>query len=141
MKHSPLIPRICHPSPLWLLLWLTWAITLWILSGGPPPVENDDISIPHIDKVLHFGYFFGGSGLLCEGLYLKKKPLSHPYLIVFALQALIGATDEIHQSFNPERSGLSWSDFAANLLGTAFGIFVFSRLKRLAFGEKQRAQT
>ncbi len=122
---------------IWALGWIIWLSVLWILSGGPPPVENDDVGIPHIDKILHAGYFFGGAGMLCAYLWLlQKKKSTFRSLMILSLLILggVGISDEYHQSLNPERTGNSWADFAADLVGSALGAVVFWRSKDHAFG-------
>ena len=59
----------------WTVCFLVWFIVLNLLSHGnrfhPPGTFIFDI--PHFDKIVHFGYFFGGSGLLSAALFLSKK--------------------------------------------------------------------
>ncbi|MDB4311091.1 hypothetical protein N9965_01500, partial [bacterium] len=61
----------------WAISLLFWFIVLNLLSHGdrfhPPGAFAFDI--PHFDKVVHFGYFFGGGGLFAAALFFKKlKP-------------------------------------------------------------------
>ncbi|MBJ06853.1 MAG: hypothetical protein CMO40_07035 [Verrucomicrobiaceae bacterium] len=126
-------------SFLWLCAFLLWAITLWSLSDGPAPVQ-EPAGLPHLDKVLHFGYFFGGAILLSAVLFLwNRRPSPEPSrrtsrwlaCIVVVVLAAIGALDEWHQSWIPGRSGNDLGDWTADLLGACVGVFLFQRLHRL----------
>ncbi len=125
----PLIPR--HPK-FWLAAFLLWFVSLWLLSAFPrtgdymPP-------IPNFDKVVHFGFFFGGSGLFCAWLF-RRRPESPNWRAIFAIAvvviALIGCLDEFHQSFTPGRSGNDPFDVMADVLGAATGALVFRLVHR-----------
>lgn len=88
-------------------------------EGGP--------EIPHIDKVLHFGYFSVGGIILSTYLLLKKgatAPVAFRILIPLVILAAIGALDEYHQTFTPGRSGNDPFDWLADFLGSATGIAI-----------------
>lgn len=89
------------------------------------------LDIPLKDKVLHFGYFFGGAGLFSAALYLSlKKPTN--WIILISLNLIVlgatGALDEWHQSQVPGRYGNDLADWTADILGTLVGALVFKRL-------------
>ena len=89
-----------------------------------------------IDKILHFGYFFGGAGMLSAALFLqKKKPLAWDtlHLIVVGSLSLVGALDEWHQSWYPFRSGNDAGDLTADLVGAFFGTLVFRKVQPRIF--------
>jgi VanZ family protein len=126
------MPRLPRKPGFWLAAFLVWFAVLWTLSSFPGP--GDEIpAIPHIDKVAHFGFFFGGSGLLCAWLY-RRAPDSPrwPRLIATAVVviALVGWLDEVHQSFTPGRSGNDLYDWIADVLGAFSGAFVFKAVHR-----------
>lgn len=89
-----------------------------------------------IDKVLHFGYFFGGAGLISAALFLQKKWSFHwstiHLLVVLALFA-VGSLDEWHQSWYPFRSGNDAGDLTADILGALAGTLVFRKIQSKAF--------
>ncbi|HEX7261641.1 MAG TPA: VanZ family protein, partial [Luteolibacter sp.] len=112
--------------------FITWLGVLWVLSSRPftgpqlPPVD-------HFDKIAHFGYFFGGSGLLGAWQF-RRNPL-HPNwrAIIFSsilTIAVVGGLDEYHQSFTPGRSGNDLYDWLADVLGATAGVFMLKRMHR-----------
>ncbi len=126
MPHLPRNPRF------WLTCFGLWFVTLWLFSSFKMPGEALP-PIHHIDKVQHFGYFLGGSGLCCAWLFRRNpgKP-DWPRLILtaVALVSLVGLLDEYHQSFTPGRSGNDPYDWIADFLGAVMGAFVFKALHR-----------
>ena len=122
-----LLPR---NSKFWLVGFLLWFGVLWTLSSfsgqGKYAPPND-----HFDKVAHFGYFFGGGGLLSAWLFRLRPERPDWKLILSAtilVIALIGALDEYHQNFTPGRSGNDPYDWLADALGAAAGAFTFKWL-------------
>ena len=120
----PALPR--HPR-FWLGAFLLWFVVLWLLSSFSrtgdymPPIVN-------FDKVLHFGFFSGGSGLFCAWLF-RRRPENPNWKAIFWIAvgviALVGCLDEFHQGFTPGRSGNDPGDVMADTLGAACGAFVF----------------
>ncbi|NJM37348.1 MAG: VanZ family protein [Akkermansiaceae bacterium] len=95
---------------------------------GPeePPIAN-------FDKIAHFGFFFGGSGLLCAYLYRRQTgTVNWKKLILTAviIISIVGALDEYHQSFTPGRTGNDQYDWLADILGGISGAFIFKFLHR-----------
>ena len=126
----PRLPR--HPN-FWLASFLLWFGVLWGLSSFRIPSEGVPL-IPHWDKIVHFGYFFGGSGLISAWLYRRnpenpnwRKIIGTAVLIV----AIVGGLDEFHQSFTPGRSGNDLADWIADVLGATAGAFTFKRFHPL----------
>ncbi len=129
------LPRLAlRPLP-WSVAFGIWFITLWLLSGRPavnPPLPMDFPT----DKVLHFGYFFGGAGLLSAALLLQRRLLiswSSLHLIVICLLFFTGALDEWHQSWYPFRTGNDAGDLSADFCGALIGTFVFRMVQPLVF--------
>lgn len=122
-----MLRRSISSPPLWLAAFLCWAATLYFLSSFSKTMPEGGPEIPHIDKVLHFGYFFGGGIILSTYLLLKKgttAPFTFRFLIPLAILAVIGALDEYHQTFTPGRSGNDPFDWLADFLGAASGIAI-----------------
>jgi len=110
---------------LWLILWATWFTVLWLLSSLSPD-QNQDPGIPHMDKVMHFGYFMLGGFFICNFFYLKMHPAwSGKKLIVLTciIGATVGAIDEHHQTYTPGRTGHSIGDWVADVSGSVAGAF------------------
>jgi VanZ family protein len=125
--------RLPRNPRFWLAGFLLWFGVLWVLSSFRVPSEGVP-PIPHLDKIVHFGYFFGGSGLLCAWLFRRSperpdwaKLIATAVLVI----ALVGALDEFHQSFTPGRSGNDPGDWLADLLGAIAGAFTFKRFHHL----------
>lgn len=125
MKRS-LVPKrslvaVALPGSL-LFLWL---VGLWVLSSLPgskvslPP-------IPYADKVAHFGYFLGGGFLLAWSLqvYFSWRR-GMVILVTLGVMAAVGAGDELHQLFTPNRSGADLGDWIADFLGSLVGVLGF----------------
>ena len=124
------LPALCQRSSFWLVAFLGWAVALWFLSDGPLPGPIGP-RIHGTDKVLHFGYYFGGAGLLSAALYLPTRPTPNwGALIVLVVLVVsgIGFLDEWHQSWFPERSGNDPGDWLADAYGALAGTLVFRRL-------------
>ena len=118
------VPR--HPV-FWLLAFTLWLVVLWILSSGAQP-EGIMPPFPFGDKVAHFGYFFGGSGLLTAYFFTRSscKPCWQIIaLSVILILGLIGVMDEFRQSFVPGRSGNDPFDWFADVLGATAGVWAF----------------
>jgi VanZ family protein len=116
-------------SPLvWFAGFAVWFGVLWHLSSGPIPLRTG-MQFPHFDKLAHFGYFFGGSGLLHAAIAFSGRcsPRTR-HLLVLIVMASVGWLDEWHQAWVPERSGLDPWDWAADLLGALAGGSVFDRV-------------
>ena len=121
------MPQIPRNPRFWLGALLLWFVVLWVCSsfaiGGnyTPPIK-------HFDKIEHFAYFFGGSGLLCAGLF-RMNPARPNWnrIIVTAILviALVGWLDEYHQTFTLGRSGNDPLDWLADVLGATAGAFLF----------------
>jgi len=114
-------------------LWFAWLMSL---SSGALPEEIDPIFIiPHIDKVLHFGFFGLGAGFLTLAVMGSTVRWNRRLgWVVLAALALIGAFDEVCQFFVPERShGFleHFGDWAADVLGSIVGVVGTTYLRPL----------
>lgn len=126
------MPEVIRRPAFWLGAFLIWFAALWALSSSSN-VGHELPSIPNIDKVAHFGFFFGGSGLLCGWLF-RRDPENPNWPRLFAsvicVIALVGIIDEYHQTFTPSRSGNDPFDWLADVSGATCGVFVFRALHR-----------
>lgn len=125
------VPRLLLNPLLWLITTILWYATLFYLSGKSSPGPEVAFTIPHFDKVLHFGYFAIGGILLTTLILLKKGP-SAPillrYILPIVLLSILGALDEYRQTFTPGRSGNDLGDWIADTLGGAFGTLLANLL-------------
>lgn len=78
---------------------------------------------PPADKFLHF-FVFGGMAALLRLTTLHFHPL-----LSFMLAAMIGAADEVHQSYIPGRTA-SFADFSADLVGIILFMTLLAYLQR-----------
>jgi VanZ family protein len=122
--------RLVRSPRFWLACFLLWFAVLWLLSSsslpgeGPPP-------FPNFDKFAHFGYYFGGSGLLSAYLFRRNPDRPNWKSIIGSVIiaiALTGCLDEYHQTFTPGRSGNDPYDLLADVLGATAGAFTFKRI-------------
>lgn len=125
--------RLARLPLLWFAVFAIWFGTLWWLSSRVnhvPPALTFQFS----DKVLHFGYFFGG-GILFSAFLFRLDPASPNWdrilLLTYLVVGLTGSLDEWHQSFVPGRSGNDAADLTADLLGAFAGALVFRKAHRL----------
>ena len=108
-------------STVWWWLVAGWFVALFLLSSMPklPPGPE----IPYEDKILHAVYYSIGAGCF----YLARRFGKHPRSGVRAMLAAVlfcmavGAFDEFHQSFVPNRSGNDPYDWLADTLGGFLG--------------------
>ena len=127
MKNILLLPFRYTPQfcLFYLATWVVWFCVLWFLSSRPPDF-NQDIDVPHLDKVLHFGYFACGAIVSASALYHFKKKSLGAVKIIFAcliLGAFVGALDEYHQSWIAGRHGNDPADWLADCLGSLAGAY------------------
>lgn len=134
------LPAWLGAARFWLAAYAVWLVALWVLSSGSTTVPNAP-QIPFMDKVAHFGYFFGGGGLLSAALFGGNPRISKTRLVLMVAiaAAVIGCLDEYHQTFTPGRSGNDPWDWLADVLGGTAGAFVFLRLRhRLPIPESRK---
>lgn len=128
------LPTCAQRSPIWFAAFGLWFLVLWFLSSGPLP-HLPGPKIPHLDKILHFGYYFGGAGLLSAALYLKRRNPRLGWDLIHVLTILLvtstGVLDEWHQSWYEFRSGNDAADLAADFFGAVTGTLTFRRLHHL----------
>ncbi len=126
------MPDVIRRPAFWLGAFLLWLTTLWALSSSSN-VGPELPSIPNIDKIAHFGFFFGGSGLLCGWLYFLNPENPNWLRIIttaICIIAFVGILDEYHQTFTPGRTGNDPFDWLADLFGATCGVIVFKALHR-----------
>jgi VanZ family protein len=125
--------RLVRSPFLWFAAFAIWFGTLWWLSSRVNHVPHG-LDFRFSDKLLHFGYFFGGA-LIFSAFLFRLDPDPPRWRRMLLLTVIVvgatGALDEWHQSRIPGRSGNDPADFAADLLGAVTGVLVFRRVHRL----------
>jgi VanZ family protein len=117
-----------------LSAWLP-AIAMMMILSGISHIPGDDIaSTPFLgaDKLFHFSaYFILGFLLQFRGyIYSRIYKKTYGSLLLwpaFAVGALHGILDEIHQIYVPMRDFSCW-DMLANVLGLLAGIYVAKKV-------------
>lgn len=122
------LPR--HPG-FWFAGFGLWLLALWWISSDVRDLPETGLSFT--DKILHFGWFLGGAGLLSAALYSirPETPALRRIILAVLLVTLIGLLDEFHQSFVEGRQGNDPFDLLADFLGATTGALVFQPLRRL----------
>lgn len=140
-RPRPRLPAVAFRPATWLAAFLVWFATLWWLSSSARPLQHAP-PIPLSDKILHFGWFFGGAGLLCAFLFRLRPHARLPLpAAIFAaiLLAATGALDEWHQSRVPGRDGNDPADWSADVAGSIAGILFFRRFGRPLLSPETRS--
>jgi VanZ family protein len=120
-----MLPKIKNFTYYWLPL-IGYCVFIYIQSSYPAPQRLP--SFDYSDKLLHFGAY-AVMGILFYRAY-QTLPLQHNIQVLVLLSmisaSLYGISDEIHQSFVPERHG-SISDGIADILGGICGVYAYHR--------------
>lgn len=127
------MPKLFRSPTFWLVSFVVWTAVLFILSGRTGE-ETKLPPIPFSDKICHFGYFFGGGGLVSAFLFCRRPEISRWAPLIFQVALIIGAIgllDEFHQSFTPGRSGNDPLDWTADIVGGICGALVFKTFHRV----------
>jgi VanZ family protein len=96
-----------------------WAAVLFLLSAIP---VTDDVSwLPINDKVLHVAVYAVFGGALVWGRFRGR--VDWPHVVLVAVGALYGVSDEWHQAFVPGRT-VSLLDWIADITGILVGYSV-----------------
>lgn len=125
---SLLTPSWRRSPRIWVWSFIAWFVLLnWFSHGDKLPEQLGPLfGFQHFDKVAHWGYFFGGGGLLSALLFYGKGHAGGKLtLIATGILSLIGIWDEFHQSFHLNRTGNDPSDWFADTLGAFCGTLVF----------------
>lgn len=115
-------------------LWFAILFALSSISLKFPPGPQ----ITYADKFQHALYFTIGATCLHVGLRLSKTQWGLLFVLGLTVLfcALIGAFDEFHQTFTPNRSGNDPADWLADVLGgfigSGLGHLLYLRLKAKA---------
>jgi len=122
------LPR--HPG-IWFAGFALWFGVLWWLSSRVHHVPPA-LSFQASDKILHFGWFLGGAGLLSAALFLVSPHGSTVKRVILTtlIVTLVGVIDEYHQSLVPGRHGNDPYDLTADFIGALTGSLLFQPFRR-----------
>lgn len=107
------------------------------LSFFKPP-SIGEVSIPHLDKIVHFTMYFGFSSVLWLD-FLRKRDgeiiKMNSWVIGCLLPIVISGVIELLQEYCTSYRGGEWLDFLANSLGalSASSLFYFILRKQQWF--------
>ena len=109
-----------------LLVWgpaALWAAVLFLLSALSDVPGGS--WLPFGDKVAHLSLYAVLGGALAWGRGRSGRAI--PHLLLLALGALYGVTDEVHQGYVPGRIPDPW-DWVADVAGLVIGYGICLRL-------------
>lgn len=108
-------------SVLYLFLALFWTYEVTYLSLFPiEPVSESWFNFPYMDKLGHFGFYFGF--VFLWDLYFKKIKLKKTLEYSFALAILYGIFMEVLQYIMPYERMFDVVDILANITGAIFAV-------------------
>lgn len=115
------------------LIAISWNVLILVLCLVNLSNINEvqKITIPFLDKIVHF-IFYTTSSFLWSWALLNKKSLYHKLnliIIVFGL-ILFGLTIEFLQDIFPTQRSFEWLDVLCNTLGVLFGTIIYLMYKR-----------
>jgi VanZ family protein len=117
------------------LFWrnILWAIVIFILCSipGNDLPKTSMITIPHFDKIVHFGMFFiMGIFLFAElSIQTNLKRITITGITIFLIAIYGGLIEYLQQNYFINRSGDYW-DLTADILGGVFAIIMYPWLKK-----------
>ena len=112
-------------------LWvppLLYMAVIFYLSSQPEPMPG--VTTRVWDKALHFIEYGALCVLFCRALHGEGLAALRLALLAVVLTSAYGATDEVHQSFVPERNAGA-DDWLADTTGGAAAAALFSTALRL----------
>lgn len=116
------------------VLAILWAIVVLLLTCLPMESTIEKVpAFPGMDKLVHTGFFFVFSVLLCLGFSSKnntQRPQWSTLIVVAIISTGFGLLTEFLQyQFFTYRSG-DWWDFFVDVVGTGMGLFSYLVLHR-----------
>jgi VanZ family protein len=113
-----------HKGRAWVLFALYMGL-IFFLSHQPGD-PNKVPPFPHFDKFEHFIAYFVFATLLQRALYYSN--IRRGMMAITLVAAIVyGISDEIHQSFIPNRQA-DFMDLIADTIGACFGILTFQAM-------------
>lgn len=116
-----------------LLIYIGTIIWFALLFYGTlkPSSSLPKISIPHLDKLIHFLMFLGAAFLVMLWRTVKKKSQkefkqsAHSAIVV---SFITGLGIELLQSTAFIQRGFEWADLLFDMLGAMAGVYLFAKV-------------
>lgn len=114
-----------HEASVLLVRWLpalAWMAVIFLLSSQSGLRVSEDASIDRpIRTVAHMATFALLAGLILLALVGLGRPTLRTTLLAVSLTVLYAASDELHQSFVPDRTGRA-EDVVIDAVGALLGV-------------------
>jgi VanZ family protein len=118
-------PRVPWSPGSWASRWLPvlgWMALIFLLSAQPGLRVSDDASVDRpIRTLAHLTSYAVLAALLVRALLTGSRPTGMAAIGAWVVAVLYGVSDEIHQSFVPDRTGRP-SDVLIDAIGAAIGV-------------------
>jgi VanZ family protein len=116
-----------------LFALLGWAVAIFVVSSFPNPPDAGGgewkYEVAHVIEYLVFGALAFGA----LRTYLSAQPVAVVVLAAWAVSVLYGMSDELHQSFVPNRDS-NWLDVGLDAVGGGIGVAVAAWFRDRGFG-------
>ncbi|MDT7829523.1 VanZ family protein [Pricia sp. S334] len=111
------------------LVWM--GLVTWASLATFPEEDTPDLGIPHFDKLVHFGFYFGAAVL--GTLYVREAmhdspPLTRTLIYVALGTIIYGIIIEVLQHILTVDRQADIFDVVANSLGAIIGVWVLNKL-------------
>ncbi len=105
----------------WTLLWTLVLVILTFMPGHALPANK--FTIPYLDKVVHFGFYF--TFILLYEIESYHQSSHTPMLLGVGLATLLGVSTEFGQRYLTGGRHFEFFDILANISGTFMGWLIF----------------
>ena len=116
------------------ILWAVWLIIIVTLCFISPPEVPEAPRIPYLDKIAHFGFYFGYTCLFIAAFYNETKRFHSTkkcFLWAFITAVILGGLIELLQGYlTINRSG-DIMDVFFNTFGTIVALCFMTRFREL----------
>lgn len=124
-------------SILYLFLALFWTYEVTYLSLFPiEPVSGPLFEFPHIDKIGHFGFYFGF--VFLWNLYFKTINIKKALEYSFVLAIIYGILMEVLQHTITDRRMFDVLDIVANISGAVFAAIIIKKVLPSLYALKRK---
>lgn len=106
---------------------IAWSLVIAYLCFAPADdFKKVNITIPHFDKVVHFGMFL----ILALLIAAKDNPnqIKYPKYLLLFFAVLYGGLIELAQYYITNTRSADWLDWGADIVGIIAGVGLFELL-------------